>query len=218
MSATARRARSTILRALVLLLGGTLLTVASAWIPTLLNPPMVSFPGLRLSETDPPVPVGSSLSVALASPPWLGTAGRPNVGVRETFGAIEIGDLAFMPDTPTWHYLIAAGWPAYAFHGGGDLMVPSVPPNDPRAPAVLELSRRFPTRQSHVASLPIAPCWPGFIVDVAFWGGALAAVVLAPQRVRAHWRRSRRCCPACGHRRLDASPVCPECGVADPAR
>ena len=215
---SARRGASRVLRAIAFVLGGVMLTVASAWIPTLLNPPMISFPGLQLRVDEPAVPVGPWRSVVLSSPEWLRAAGRINIGVRETIGAIEVSDLAFMPDTHGWHYMIAAGWPIYAFHGGGHLLAPSVPQEDLRTPALWVLPASVPTRQNHVAALPIAPCWPGFVIDVAFWGGALAALVHGVPWLRAHWRRRRGCCPQCAHRRRDASPVCPECGFADAAR
>ena len=61
--------------------------------------------------------------------------------------------------------------------------------------------------------LPLAPCWPGLLVDTALLAIPMALLVLGARRTRRLWRRRRGCCPQCGYdlRGGDAGG-CPECG------
>jgi hypothetical protein len=61
------------------------------------------------------------------------------------------------------------------------------------------------------------PIWPGFLVNSAFYGAALAGLfwaLTAPRRfVREVGRMRRGCCVACGYDLgFDFVPGCPECG------
>lgn len=61
--------------------------------------------------------------------------------------------------------------------------------------------------------LPLRPIWPGLVIDIVFWTGALWLSLLGVRTCR-HWTRRRRgACPACGYvlRGLD-DDGCPECG------
>lgn len=59
--------------------------------------------------------------------------------------------------------------------------------------------------------LPLMPIPSGLVFNSLVWGAAWWTLLFAPARVRS-WRRGRRgCCVTCGYR-LEAAPVCPECG------
>jgi hypothetical protein len=66
--------------------------------------------------------------------------------------------------------------------------------------------------QNQMCSLPLVPVWPGFAVDVAFWGGLSWLLLFAPFTFRRFIRTRRNRCPTCGYdtRGLD---TCPECGA-----
>jgi hypothetical protein len=60
---------------------------------------------------------------------------------------------------------------------------------------------------------PVAPVWPGFAVDTAFYGTIAFALWSAPAAIRRRVRKRRGRCPACGYdlRGITTGP-CPECG------
>ncbi|MBL9149254.1 MAG: hypothetical protein JNM94_11225 [Phycisphaerae bacterium] len=195
---------------------GVATTLLTAWIPSLAHPPVVSFPGLGLVPKEPLPWIGTPQSRWLGEPAWLGTEGHFGVGVRRTFGALETQNLAYSLDDPSWHYLIAAGWPFVAFHGGGHRTPVRVEGLDPRAPAVLELPTWIPTRQNHAPSVPIGPLWRGLALNVAFWSLVIAVPLLAFRAARR--ARRRRCgrCIECGYplAPTGADATCPECGAS----
>jgi hypothetical protein len=60
--------------------------------------------------------------------------------------------------------------------------------------------------------VPLAPIWPGFLVNTLFYGAVLWLVISGPLILRRFIRRKRGCCPPCGYDlrgALDAG--CPEC-------
>jgi hypothetical protein len=195
---------------------GVAATLLTAWIPPLAHPPVVSFPGLGLAEGQTAPWIGTPQSRWLGEPAWLGTEGRFGVGVRSTFGVVETQNLSFGLDEPTWHYLIASGWPFVAFHGGGHQMPVRVEGRDPRAPGALELPTWIPTRQNHAPSVPIAPLWRGLLLNVACWSLAIAVPLLALRAARRAWRRRRGRCVECGYPLAPsgAEATCPECGTS----
>jgi hypothetical protein len=68
------------------------------------------------------------------------------------------------------------------------------------------------------AVLPLQPVWPGFLIDTTVYGALwLAAIVLAPDRVRRLIRLRHGSCPACGYPvAAGGTPGCPECGWQRP--
>lgn len=189
------------------------MTLVTAWVPPLLDPPLVDFPGLALSDGSQSAPIGTERNVWLNEPAWLATGERANVGVRQSVGCIEAADLAYMPDTPTWHYVVASGWPFYAFHGGGLKMMPTAVIDDSRAPAVWNLPSWVPTRQNHGPSVPVWPCWKGLLLNVVFWSAAAFLPVLGFRRVRRVRRRRKGQCLECAYPSAGVGVRCPECGA-----
>jgi hypothetical protein len=63
-------------------------------------------------------------------------------------------------------------------------------------------------------ALPLQPLWRGFLLDTAVYGVIwLAALLLAPDRVRRAIRLRRGSCPTCGYAlAAGRTPGCPECG------
>jgi len=192
---------------------GVLMTLAMAWIPPLVNPPSVSFPGLALEPGAVGKPVGTARNRWLDEPAWLATAGRYGAALKECPGCIEVSDMVYMPTTTTWHYVLASGWPFYAFHGGGLQMKPTVAIDDNRAPALFALPAGFPTRQRYPPSVPVAPLWAGLSLDLVFWTvvGVLAFQGFRVLRIYLRIRDGR--CAACGYALSTESGRCSECGA-----
>ncbi len=193
---------------------GVVATLLTSWVPPLIHPPVVSFPGLSLDPNAARPWIGTPRSRWLGEPAWLGTEARFGVGVRSTVGVVETQEVAIAADSGRWHYLIAAGWPFYAFHGGGLQFPPTAPIVDERARAGLELPTWMPTRQNHRASIPVGPLWRGLVLDVALWSAASFGCLVVPGALRRAWRRARGRCEACGYPRRVPGPTCPECGAA----
>ncbi len=197
------------------LLAGTGLTLATAWIPPLIDPPLVRFPGLSL-EPGQSVPwIGAPHTEWLGEPAWLATEGRPGIGVRRSFGCVEAADIAHVPSSGRWYYLLASGWPMYAFHGGGVQYQrpPSSPPiNDLRAPAAFPLPSWVPTRQNHLPSVPIAPLWKGLTINIAWWSLLAGGTMLGGAALRRGLRRRAGRCERCGYSVRGIGTRCPECG------
>ena len=82
------------------------------------------------------------------------------------------------------------------------------------------LALSFDSRPQRYAStppqpvLPMQPIWRGFLLDTGVYGAIwLAALLLAPGRVRRAIRLRRGACPTCGYALVaGCTPGCPECG------
>jgi hypothetical protein len=61
--------------------------------------------------------------------------------------------------------------------------------------------------------LPLRPTWPGFVINMAFYGAILWMVVAVPFALRRHLRIRNGRCPHCAYP-LGTSAVCTECGKA----
>ncbi|MFO0828759.1 MAG: hypothetical protein U0572_11515 [Phycisphaerales bacterium] len=196
------------------LFAGAALTLAAAWIPPLVNPPLVSFPGMALAAGQNPPWIGASHTAWLGEPAWLGAEGRFGVGVRRSWGCVEASDLAYAPASGRWFFLLAAGWPFYAFHGGGVQYPPAGAINDERAPSVRTLPSWIPSRQNHAPSIAVAPLWRGLALDLAFWSLSAFLATQAIRSVRTTVRRRAGRCIECGYPVRAISAICPECGSA----
>jgi hypothetical protein len=107
-----------------------------------------------------------------------------------------------------------AGWPARATversyfppYPAGPVSVPS---------RDLTVYAYFGPNPMGGVSLAFLPAWPGFAVDVAFYGAAWFGLLLSAREVRRRMRLRVGLCPKC---RYDLSGlvggVCPECGNA----
>ena len=63
--------------------------------------------------------------------------------------------------------------------------------------------------------LPLHPIPLGFTLDTLFYAALLAALFLAPPRLRRFLRLRRGLCPACGYDLAgNTTGICPECGAA----
>ncbi len=60
-------------------------------------------------------------------------------------------------------------------------------------------------------TLPLAPIWPGFVVNTVFWSGAAWLTWRGVRAIRRHFRRAEGCCGHCGYP-IGVSNVCTECG------
>ncbi len=63
-------------------------------------------------------------------------------------------------------------------------------------------------------SVPLRPIPLGFTLDTLFYAAILAALFLAPSRLRRSLRLRRGLCPACAYNLVGLTPgtACPECG------
>ena len=62
--------------------------------------------------------------------------------------------------------------------------------------------------------LPIVPVWPGFVLNVAIFGGGMWLIVRGRSTLRNILRFRRGQCLGCGYDlRGSEHEVCPECGV-----
>lgn len=190
-----------------------ILTLGTAWIPPLIDPPMVSFPGLGLPAGQAAPWIGSPQGRWLGEPSWLATEGRFGVGVRRSVGCVETSDMAYSASRKRWFFLLASGWPFYAFHGGGVQYPPAGPIDDDRAPPVFTLPSWVPSRQNHAPSIPVAPLWLGLAANLAFWTLSALAVSHAAVGIRTATRRRAGRCVACGYPSHVVGRACPECGT-----
>jgi hypothetical protein len=109
------------------------------------------------------------------------------------------------------------GWPRIAAYS----VTTPLAPKDRLAPDDIVIGSRLVQRPQfkapYAAVLPAHVIWPGFLVDMAFWGGAAFIVWGAPGLVRRGVRRGRGRCVGCGYELKDLS-TCPECGSGFVAR
>ena len=120
--------------------------------------------------------------------------------------------MAYMPSSGRWFFVVASGWPFYAFHGGGVMYPPAGAISDARAPAALTLPAWVPTRQNHAPSIPVAPLWRGLLLNLAFWSLATLAAIRMVRYVRARRLSRASCCQTCGYQLAHSQAGCPECG------
>jgi hypothetical protein len=115
--------------------------------------------------------------------------------------------------------LQARGWPMLAMWGGFELVRPA---RDNRATARLAGATQAlvldDTDPHRTKIIPLAPIWPGFVLDALVYAAAwltlfaLAAAVAAGRRA---WRRRRGSGTSCGYDVHGAAAgACPECGAA----
>jgi hypothetical protein len=202
------------LRSILVVVGAAmLLTLGFAWIPPLVNPPMVGFPGLGLPQGQFVPWVGAPHTRWLGEPSWLATVGRDGIGVRRSLGCVEAASYVYSLADPGWDYLLAGGWPFYAFHGGGWQVPRAVQAKGEGVPAVFALPSWVPSRQNHPPTIPIAPCWRGLALNLLVWSLVVLSAWSGVGSLR-RWVRGRRGrCVACGHPLLPSSSRCPECGT-----
>lgn len=196
---------------------GSIFTLATAWIPPLVDPPIVAFPGLNLPPGQAAPWIGAPHTRWLGEPAWLATEGRSGIGVRRSFGCVEAADMAFSPSSGRWFFVVASGWPFYAFHGGGVQYPPAGSIDDPRAPPTLTLPAWVPSRQNHAPSIPIAPLWRGLAANMLFWSAAAFIVTSAVTTTLAATRRRAGRCVTCGYPSRGPGSDCPECGSRNTA-
>lgn len=131
---------------------GLALTLVTAWVPPLIDPPVVSFPGLSLPAGQSARWIGAAQCDWIGEPAWLATEGKYGMGVRCSPGCVEVSDMAYMPSSGRWFFVVASGWPFYAFHGGG-VMYPLLAPSATRGRQLRSPFRRgYPrARTTHPA-------------------------------------------------------------------
>jgi hypothetical protein len=114
----------------------------------------------------------------------------------------------------------ARGWPCLALWSGAiesrQIMQPQRNPVHLHA---LVLDRAAPNNYPNYARMiPLAPLWPGFLINTAIYSGALLVLYgafLASPWMRRVRRRRRGQCIHCGYDlRGDSHDRCPECGKA----
>lgn len=69
----------------------------------------------------------------------------------------------------------------------------------------------IPGRSRGARALPLAPRWPGFLVNSAMFASLTFCVITIPGPARGVWRRWHGRCPRCAYM-LGTSGRCPECG------
>jgi len=118
----------------------------------------------------------------------------------------------------------AHGWPLPAAYSVSDLSQTGMASRPPGL-TVSATTGRPVARFSHLrpffvapfeAVIPLQPIWRGIALDTAAFSAVyvlLAALFLAPFRIRRFLRLRRGLCPACGYDLAgNTSGVCPECG------
>lgn len=139
-----------------------------------------------------------------------------------------LGQLRIQTSRGEWQTGLASytqfvwGFPLPAMHADealfGATTVATANPNDAstlnRGWAIYGIFAR-PGASNEIATLPLVPWWPGFILNTIFW--SLIAAWIARLFRFARWGKylSRGQCPKCKYP-IGAKPVCPECGVAVP--
>ncbi len=227
-------ARRMTLTLLLCLLLGSLITIASAWWamyradavpqrnvrPRTLNSFQLQWPSY-LADAGFPSPTSGT--------EWEGI--KPWIDMRTIsyFRMERLGEGAGAGEL--WPVGVAltqyeAGWPCRALHfdqfdGGGDELAKSV--ERVRSRAGLWEGWSIDGVQgrngAYTLVLPLAPIFPGFLLDTLFFT-ALLATPLSVSPLRRHWRIRRGLCAACGYdlRGNPAAGKCPECGVECVAR
>ena len=113
--------------------------------------------------------------------------------------------------------ILATGWPSLSMWGGEEMSFGFLDPIESRENrAALVLGRQKPITASRAYGdipdfLPLAPIWPGAIVNTLIYAAALAACFVAPRSLRRAVRSRRNRCTRCGYP-SGTSERCPECG------
>lgn len=126
------------------------------------------------------------------------------------------------PSTSTTFDLAArTGWPLTAFVN--DFAMPNPGPRTPGLvlqPNDLGEAWLYGIRavytdahgcSRHLVTIPLRPHFPGFAVDVLFYGVLTCMALHAPQLFRRRRRVQSDCCVACGYQ-LAGFQICAECG------
>lgn len=124
---------------------------------------------------------------------------------------------AVTPMSSHTRFALACGWPMLAMHGDrGNLTTDSGALREiqSRSCWIVDLTKypRLGLARNWVI-IPLHPVWPGFLVDVLFFGSLAAIPIFAVPPVRRRNRRRRGLCEACGYGPL-VSGACAECGAA----
>lgn len=78
-----------------------------------------------------------------------------------------------------------------------------------------EIDARWMSGPARAATLdvPVAPRWPGLVIDTALWAAVIGLLLRGPGCARRRFRILRGRCVACGYH-LHGLDRCPECGQA----
>jgi hypothetical protein len=119
---------------------------------------------------------------------------------------------------------IDCGWPCRALTGEIEDTRPgrTQPPNEwsqSRNALVIGTNARSAAwrHPRGLMVLPLAPLWPGFVVNTAFYGAILWLLIPGPFALRRFVRVKRGLCPKCAYP-MGESDVCTECGKGLPGR
>ena len=187
--------------ALLFIAAGFALTVALAWCCALWSPTPTAKRLSRAARWPAPPPRG-----------WFATM----VHEARGFGIVEadaIGVIPGTPNRPVQMVGLRAGWPLAAFATEQHSSFPRATP-----PGSAWRGRVEPPawlRPIVGRALPVLPIWSGLVADIAIFASGGAMVWSARLGLRAHRRRRRGQCTACGYALTD-QPSCPECGRANP--
>lgn len=142
--------------------------------------------------------------------PDRGFAGS-SFGVTFTLLASHEPNPRWPQETPLHQYVSEFGFPMRAL--SSEIKRDRSNPVDPSWREGFRLGMPEPMDGPfYCASLPLIPCWPGFLVNTAIFG-ALAAAWPAFKESRLCRRRRRGECTACAYPISDDHHACPECGL-----
>jgi len=112
-------------------------------------------------------------------------------------------------------FWLRCGLPFRTVEGGFFFLIGGDKPMSDFHVASLELSDALRQRwfTADMATLPIKPVWPGFIINTLFYAGLLWLLFTTLFAARRALRRRRGLCEKCAYP-IGTSPVCTECGAA----